>query len=61
LLAYSVHQPPAYVDLTLNLLAAVYEPAPFLRGPWEFAGAVSFAHIPLSQHPRALSSIVLRI
>lgn len=60
LLAYSVHQPSAHVDVPVNLLAAVYEPAPLMRGAWEF-GFGGFARTPPLLRTDALSSIVLRI
>ena len=60
LLAYSVHQPSAYVDVTVNLLAAVFEPAPILRESRD-PGAGNFAHIPPLPRSEALSSIILRI
>lgn len=60
LAAYTVDQPSAQVDLHVNLLAAVYEPAPSLRAASGF-GVSSIAHTPPLPRSEALSSIVLRI
>jgi hypothetical protein len=60
LLAYSVHQPSAHVDVPVNLLAVVYEPAPLPGGLRAF-GLDGFAHTPPLLRTDALSSIVLRI
>ena len=60
LLAYSINQPSAHVDVPLNLLAVIYEPGPLLSGAREF-GLRGFAHTPPLLRTDALSSIVLRI
>jgi hypothetical protein len=60
LLAYTVQQPSAHIDLHLNLLAAVYERAPLHAGSWGF-GVRGFAHTPPLPRPGVFSSIVLRI
>jgi hypothetical protein len=60
LVAYNLQQPSAHVDAPVNLLAVVYEPAPFPRG----LSVVLLGTFPqTSPLPRsvALSSIVLRI
>jgi hypothetical protein len=60
LLAYSVHQPSAHVEVPVNLLAVVYEPAPLPSGVRAF-DLDGFAHTPPLLRTDPLSSIVLRI
>ncbi len=60
LLAYSLEQPFAYVDVPVNLVATVYEPMLSLRAACELRVRI-FAHTPPLPRPEALSSIVLRI
>src|SRR5580704_12055438 len=55
LLAYSVHQPSAHIDVPVNLFPAVFEPAPLPRE------ASDFTHTSALPHLETLPSTVLRI
>jgi hypothetical protein len=59
LLAYSIHQAAAQIDLHVNLLP-VYGPAPLILESWKQASGIYAYAVPIPRS-EALSSIVLRI